>query len=150
VHPFEAGFYDQQLADAYKQYTIMIKMLGFIAFLAISIACLGLVGMAVYNSESRIKELGVRKVMGASVQNLVYLFSKGFVKLSIVASVIAITIAYFVVEQVIMDRIAYKAPLSVMDFGLSVLILVFLVLLITGSQTLTASKANPVNALRNE
>lgn len=150
VHPFEAGFYDQQLADAYRQYTVTMRVLGFIAFLAISIACLGLVGMAVYNSESRLKEIGIRKVMGASVQNLVYLLTKGFVKLSVVASIIAITIAYFMVEQVIMGRVAYKAPLSVLDYGLGVLILVFLVFLITGSQTWTASRASPVNTLRNE
>ena len=78
VHPFEAKFYDEAIEDAYSEFSAMIKIIGFLSFLAISIASMGLFGMVAFTTETRLKEIGIRKVMGASSGNLIYLLSRGF------------------------------------------------------------------------
>src|SRR6185436_10025056 len=77
VHTLEATFYDEQIEKAYSEFSAMIKIIGFLAFLAISIASLGLFGMVVFTTETKLKEISIRKVLGAHEGNLIFLLSKG-------------------------------------------------------------------------
>ncbi len=149
VHAFEYKFYDEQISEAYTGYLIMIKVLGFFAFLAITISCLGLLGMAVYSTESRLKEIGIRKVLGANPFGLVYLLSKGFMRLLLLAVLVAIPLAYFGMDLAFADQI-HKAPLSLLDFVLGSLVMLGLGLVTISSQTLNAANSNPVEVLKTE
>jgi putative ABC transport system permease protein len=88
-----AHFFDDETKEAYSVYFSMIKICGFLGFLAISISCLGLLGMVVFTVENRMKEVGVRKVMGATAWSITVVLSRNFVKLMIIAAVIAIPVA---------------------------------------------------------
>lgn len=135
-------FYDTVFGDA-------VKVLGFIAFLAIFISCLGLLGMATYATESRVKEVSVRKVLGISNGALIYLLSKGFLVILAIAIVIGVPAAYFI-NTLWLELIAYHVTvdLPVIAFGISML-LVFSVITI-GSQTWRATFVNPVDNLKND
>src|SRR5258706_747111 len=76
VHPFQAKFYDEEIEEAYSEFSAMVKIIGFLSFLTISIASMGLFGMVVFTTETRLKEISIRKVMGASSGNLIYLLSR--------------------------------------------------------------------------
>jgi len=113
------------------------------------IACLGLLGMAMYSTERRLKELGVRKVLGAGASSLVYMLSKSFIKLLVLAVVIAAPLSYFA------NNFWLQELSNSVDFGFvtviwASLILLCLGLLTIGSQALRASKRNPVESLRSE
>jgi putative ABC transport system permease protein len=149
VHPFNYKFFDEQLATTNAIFGDVISIIGFISFLAISISSLGLLGMSTFTAESRRKEIGIRKVMGASVKGVLYMLSKGFLNLLIIASVIAIPLAYFL-NNVWLQEFAYRVKLSPSIF-LGGLLIVFLIGLITiGSQTFRAALANPASTLRDE
>src|SRR6185369_6968013 len=78
VHALDAKFYDDQIEHAYAQFSVMVKVIGFLAFLAICISSMGLFGMVVFTTETKLKEISIRKVLGASEGNLVVLLSRGF------------------------------------------------------------------------
>jgi putative ABC transport system permease protein len=101
VHPFEAEFYDEAIEDAYSEFSILIKIIGFLSFLAISIASMGLFGMVAYTTETRLKEISIRKVMGATAGNLIYLLSRGFLILLSISALIALPVTYFFFENVL-------------------------------------------------
>lgn len=150
LHPFSATFYDDEIDRAYMMFSMLIKVVGFLAILAISIAAMGLLGMSVYAVETRIKEISIRKVMGASVIKLVYLLSKGYVWLLVVATIISAPLTYFIINEMIISEFAYLAPMTIGDV-LSGLILVFMIgLVMIGFQTYRAAQTNPAETLRNE
>jgi len=109
-----------------------------------------LMGMAVYTAETRFREIGIRKVMGATEKGLVYLLSKGFMKLLLISSLIAVAFTYAIVNKVVLPNMVNKAIPGVAEFGLGVVLMFVLGGLIIGSQTWRASRANPVETLRNE
>lgn len=149
VHPFKYEFFDEQLAATHKGIFDLVSILGFIAFLAIVIACLGLLGMAIFTAERRAKEVGIRKIMGAGERSIALLLSKEFLKMLIISIAIGAPFSYFLNNfwlQYFPNRV---------DFGLGTLMSGTLVLLVLGlitigSQTLRASKTNPVDALKTE
>jgi putative ABC transport system permease protein len=147
--PFTYRFYDEQMAEEYAIYEDAVAIFGLAAFFAILIACLGLFGMATYTVETRTKEVGVRKVMGANVPGLVALLSKDFFKLVVIALVIAGPMAWFV-NNLWLQQFALQAPLDAWIFGPAVLAVFALAALTIGSQTLRAARANPVDTLRYE
>jgi ABC-type antimicrobial peptide transport system permease subunit len=149
VHEFSYNFYDDQLAEAYGMFFLMTKVIGFFAFLAISISSLGLLGMAVYSTESRLKEIGIRKALGANERNLVYLLSRGFMGLLVLSVLIAVPIAWFG-NNIWLAEQAFKAPISLFDLLFGSVVLVIIGLLTIGTQTLKAAKSNPVETLRIE
>ena len=104
VHPIKAKFYSEHIENAYEKLSWIIKIVAFLAFLAITIASLGLLGMVVFITETRIKEISIRKVLGASVANLISLMSKGFIWLLIISTIIAIPAGYFIMDKVMFDR----------------------------------------------
>ena len=147
---FEARFFDDEIEDAYSVFNSMIKICGFLGFLAISISCLGLLGMVVYTSENRIKEIGVRKVMGASAAAIVILLSKDYMKLMLIAAVIATPVTIFLFDVMLSGTQHYRIPIGPVEIILSLLLMLILGVSTILSQTLKAAKANPVNSLRCE
>ncbi|HYG40273.1 MAG TPA: ABC transporter permease [Cytophagales bacterium] len=146
-HSFKYRFYDEQLTDSYQVFYDAVSIIGFIAFLAVIIACLGLLGMATYTTERRMKEVSIRKVLGAKDLGIALLLSKGFLKILIVSVFIGGPLSYIINNFWLQDF-----PNRV-DFGfgtilLGSLILLLLGLLTIGSQTLRAAMSKPIDTLR--
>jgi putative ABC transport system permease protein len=128
----------------------MVKMCGFLGFLAITISCLGLLGMVVFVVENRTKEVGIRKVMGASVGGIVFLLSKDFVKLMIIAAVVALPLTYLFFDKIYLRTQAYKIPIGFWEIVISLLVMVTLGIVTILSQTTRAASVNPVDTMRCE
>ncbi len=150
VHPFQASFFDESIQHAYNEYTAMIKIIGFLAILAITIASFGLLGMVVFTTETRFKEISIRKIMGATERGLVMLLSRGFLSLLLVAAVIGLPLTYFLFDQLVFAEIAARAPIGPFELLPGVLAVISIALLAISSQTIRVAKANPVDALRDE
>lgn len=148
--PFYARFYDDEIELTYGFYLRLVRLFSYVGLLALVIATLGLLGMATYTTEARMKEIGIRKVMGARESQIVVLLSRGFLWLLGTAAAIALPAAYLLFDQVVLNFNAYRITISPleMSFGL------ILMLLIGGgaiaSQTLRAARANPAETLRAE
>ncbi len=149
-HKMEAKFLDQELQDLFGLFLVFMKVLGFLGIVAISIACLGLLGMAIFNVETRVKEIGIRKAIGASVGDLVMTLSKTFLVLVVIAVVLGSFASYFLYEGLFLSQIHNNAGLNLADFLKALILLTALSALAVGSQTWRAAKANPVQSLRNE
>ena len=124
-------------------------MLKYFTVLAIFIACLGLFGLASFTAEQRTKELGVRKVLGASVTGLVLLMSKEFAKWVLIANLIAFPIAYFVMNNWL-QSFAYRINLTIWIFLATAGVAFVIALLTVSYQSIKASLANPIESLRYE
>ena len=142
-------FYD----EIHKIYDIffgdLVRILGVISFLAILISCLGLLGMATYTTETRIKEVSIRKVLGSSNGSLVYLLSKGFFIVVLMAILIAVPAAYFV-NTLWLEKIAYHVTVDFYVIGLGIALLLLFATITIGSQTWRAVFVNPVDNLKSE
>jgi putative ABC transport system permease protein len=119
------------------------------AVLAVLIACLGLFGLATYMAEQRTKEIGVRKVLGASVNNIVVMLSKDFLKLVLVAALIAFPLAWLSMHSWLQD-FAYRINLGWWIFAAAAIVAVFIAVFTISFQALRAALANPVKSLRTE
>ena len=131
--------------EDYRRQTLLI----WVALATIFIGCLGLFGLATYSAEQRIKEIGIRKVLGATVFNLTSLLSKDFLKLVTVAFLIAAPISGFFMHQWLQD-FAFKIELSWWIFGLAGVVASFVALLTVCIQAIQSAVANPVDSLRSE
>jgi len=147
---FEAKFFDDEIGEAYAFYFSMIKICAFLGMLAISISCLGLLGMVVFTVENRVKEIGIRKVMGASTQTVTILLSRDFAKLMVIAAMIATPLTYLFFDKLYLQAQRYKLPIGVSEIAISLFIMLALGLATILSQTMKAAKANPVDTLRSE
>jgi len=125
-------------------------MISFLAFLAICIACFGLLGMVIFTTETRLKEISIRKVLGASEGNLIYLLSKGFLVLLFVSGAIALPATYLFFDKVAFMEM--KNHINIMPFDLlaGFLGVLIIALLMIGSQTLKIARANPAEVLKSE
>lgn len=142
--------FDEEIRSFYKTiFSDFVNIIGVIAFMAIVISCLGLLGMATYATETRLKEISIRKVLGSSDGALVLLLSKGFASLLAIAIVLAVPAAWFI-NNLWLQLIAYRTELSIGVIGTSVLILILLGGITIGSQTIRAAFANPVDNLKND
>lgn len=150
VHPLIANLYQDEIQQVYQPLSIMSKVIGSLAFLTIFIASLGLFGMVVFTAETRLKEVSVRKVLGASEFSLVYLLSKGFLGLLLSAAVLALPLTYWLFDQIILSQIAYHAPISVLDLVGCLVFFMGLALLIIGSRTIGVARSNPAQVLKAE
>ena len=126
-----------------------MQMTTWFAALAIALSCLGLFGMAVFSIERRTKEIGIRKVLGASVSSVVTLLSKDFVKLVLIANLIAWPVAWYAMNQWLQD-FAYRIELGWWTFALAGGVALLIALLTVSAQAIRAALANPVEALRYE
>ena len=147
--PFNFAFLDQVLTDQYHAEQSTQRIFNIFSFLAIFIACIGLLGLATYSTQQRIREIGIRKVLGATGFNIVTMLSVSFLKLVLLASLIAFPIAWWFMKEWLND-FAYRINLSVWVF-LLVAVIAFIVALATVSvQAIRAALANPVKSLRTE
>jgi ABC-type antimicrobial peptide transport system permease subunit len=147
---FESKFFDKEIEEAYQATNSMTDIFSFMGFLAITVACLGLLGMVVYSTETRAKEVGVRKVMGASVQNLVYLLSKEYMKLMLIAALIAIPTSYFFFNFMLTMQQYYSVTVGSLDIIISLGLLLLIGAVTMASQTIKTALANPTDTLGSE
>jgi ABC-type antimicrobial peptide transport system permease subunit len=150
IHPIQATFYDERIQDAYSELVVMVKMIGFLAFLAITIAVLGLLGMVIFTTETRLKEISIRKVLGASERKLVVLLGRGFIILLTISTMLAIPSTYILFDQVIFSEISYRANIGFVELFSGTALVFIIAILAVGSQTIQAARTNPASTLRNE
>ncbi len=147
--PFEYHFLDEQLALFYIEDERRQTLLIWVALATIFIACLGLFGLATYSAVQRVKEIGVRKVLGASVVNLASLLSKDFLKLVLIANGIAFPIAWWATNKWLQEY-AYHINVEWWVFGLAGISAIIIALFTVSFQAIKAAIANPVKSLRTE
>jgi putative ABC transport system permease protein len=147
--PFSYRFLDDAFDQMYRTEQRTGKLAMAFALLAIIIACLGLFGLATYAAEQRIKEIGIRKVLGASVNNIVEMLSRDFIKLVLISSIIAFPIAGWAMYSWLQD-FAYRITIPWWAFLLAGAIALFIALATISFQAVRAAVANPVKSLRTE
>lgn len=148
-HPFTYTFLDQHFSSIYRADQQVSRIVGILAILAIVISCLGLFGLASFAAERRIREIGIRKVLGATVENIVTMLSKDFVKLVLLANLIAWPLAFFGVRRWLQD-FAYHIDISWWIFLMAGVAAILIALLTVSYQALKAGLSNPVKSLRTE
>ncbi|HYE57728.1 MAG TPA: ABC transporter permease [Rhodothermales bacterium] len=148
-HPFTYSFLNENFDRLYRAEQQLARVTGLFALLAVTLACLGLAGLAAFTAQRRTKEVGIRKVLGASVPRLVGLLSKDFVALVAVAFVAAAPLAYLGMQRWLED-FAYRVPLGPGVFLLAGASALVVALLTVGTQALRAATADPVRTLRTE
>ena len=146
---FEYSFLSEDIAKYYNSEKNVVRLLSWATGLAIFISCLGLLGLVIFITVQRTKEIGVRKVIGASVSQIVSLLSKDFLKLVLIAFVIAVPIAWWGAHKWL-DNFAYKTELSWWIFLIGGVVMALLALITISIQTIRAALANPVDSLRTE
>ncbi len=147
--PFEYTFFDQDLAAQYKAEQRLGKIFSLFTGFAILVACLGLFGLAAFTAEQRTKEIGIRKVLGASVAGIVGLLSKDFLNLVLIANIIAWPIAWWVMSRWL-DDFAYRVEIGWWVFAVAGCIALLIALLTVSYQAVKAALSNPVKSLRAE
>ncbi|QHT72020.1 FtsX-like permease family protein [Rhodocytophaga rosea] len=150
VHPFQAKFYDQEIEDAYSEMSSMIKIIGFLSFLTISIASMGLFAMVVFTTETRLKEIGIRKVMGASTGNLIFLLSRGFLWLLSISALIALPVTYFFFKKIVLTNFPYHTPVQITELFAGLLAVLLISFIMIGWQTMKAARSNPAKVLKSQ
>lgn len=148
-YPVSYTFLDDRLNELYRNEARMMQMFSYFSILAILIACLGLFGLASFTAEQRTKEIGVRKVLGASLLNIVVLLSREFIKWVLVANIIAWPVAYFAMNKWL-QNFAYKVHIGWIVFVLTAVLTFVIALLTVSYQSVKAAMADPVYALRYE
>lgn len=146
---YRIEFMDESIAKFYKQEQKTSKLLNWATGLSILISCLGLLGLVIYTTNRRVKEIGVRKVLGASILQINTLLCKEFLVLVAIAFIIATPIAYYSINTWLED-FAYKTHISFWVFIVSGLAMILFALLVISIKTFQASNANPVKSLRTE
>ena len=128
----------------------MLNMIGFLSFLAICIASLGLLGMVIFLTETRLKEVSIRKVLGASDRTLIYILGRGFVVLLAVAGCIALPLTYLFFDQIAFQEMQNHAPISFTDMSIGFIGVLAIAVLMIGSQVIKIARTNPAEVLKNE
>jgi putative ABC transport system permease protein len=148
-YPVTYTFLDDRLNALYRNEARMMEMFGYFSILAIFIACLGLFGLASFTTELRTREIGVRKVMGATVSKIIILLSREFAKWVLVANIIAWPVAYFAMNKWL-DNFAYRVNIGWIAFLLTAVLTSMIALLTVSYQSIKAAVANPADSLRYE
>jgi ABC-type antimicrobial peptide transport system permease subunit len=148
-YPFEYHFLNEDFEEIYKRERQMGEVFRYFTFLAVFISCLGLFGLASFMAEQRTKEIGIRKVLGASVSGITILLSKEFTKWVLVANIIAWPVAYFAMNKWLQGY-AYRVKFSLLTFVLAGVLALVISILTVSYQAIRAALANPVDSLRYE
>jgi ABC-type antimicrobial peptide transport system permease subunit len=147
--PFKYHFADEEFGNQYKAENVVSKLANYFAFLAIFISCLGLFGLAAFTAEQRTKEIGVRKVLGASVGNLVGMLSADFVKLVGIAAIIAFPVAWYFMQSWL-EKYAYRIDLEWWYFVAAGIAALIIALVTVSFQAIKAALMNPVKSLKSD
>jgi len=147
--PFAYSFLKENFEELYQSEQKMSQIFSVFTTIAIIIACLGLLGLAAYTAEQRTKEIGIRKVMGASVPNVVTMLNLEFIKLVGIAVIIASPIAWYLMQKWLGDFV-YKTEIGIWPFVFASVLATVIAVITVGFQSLKAALANPVDSLRNE
>ncbi len=147
--PFQYAFLDERIDKIYKAEQKLGQSFNIFTFIALSIACLGLIGLAAFISEQKRKEISIRKIFGANFHSIIVLLAREYVKCIAVASVIAWPIGYFVMDRWL-QNFAYRTSVGIEIFILSGLVAFVFTLITVSYQALKAALANPVESLRYE
>ncbi|MXV14856.1 ABC transporter permease [Hufsiella ginkgonis] len=147
--PFEYNFLDEQVSKQYESEITLARIINAFTGVAILISCLGLFGLSAFTAEQRAKELSIRKILGASVQSLAGLLSKEFLKLVLLASLIAIPIAWYA-TSLWLRNFEYRISLTWWMFALAGLAALIVAIITVSFQSLKAAVANPVSRIRSE
>jgi ABC-type antimicrobial peptide transport system permease subunit len=147
--PFEYQFADEEFEKKFITENLVSRITNIFAGLAIFICCIGLAGLASFTIEKRFREIGIRKVLGATVQQLLMLISKEFLKLVLVAFVIAVPLTWWFMNSWL-DKYTYRISINPWLFGVVGAMVLLLELVVVSLNTLRAATANPVKSLRSE
>ncbi|HTH56718.1 MAG TPA: ABC transporter permease [Cyclobacteriaceae bacterium] len=150
AYPFQYEFADVDFAKKFNDINMQSRLASLFALLAILITGLGLFGLAAFTAEQRTKEIGIRKVMGASVTSLVGLISKDFSVLVIIAFIVSSPVAWWVLNNFVLDKYKYRIEIPWWVFPVTGLIALGFALIIVSTQALRAAHANPASSLRND
>ena len=147
--PFEYSFLDQDFQKNYEAETRLSALVRYFMVIAIALCCLGLLGLVTFSAEQRTKEIGIRKVLGSSVGGIVGLLSKDFLKLVFIGNLLALPIAWYILNKWIQE-FAYRAALSWWLFAAAIAVSVVIALATLSFQAIKAAISNPVKSLRTE
>jgi putative ABC transport system permease protein len=148
-YPFQFSFLDEEINRLYIGEEQTSKIIRTFSIIAIAIACLGLFGLAAYNTERRTKEIGIRKVLGATVSGIVYLLTKEFTVLVLIANIIAWPVAYYAMSRWL-QGFAYRINIELLTFIVAATLALIIALITVSYHAFKAAYANPVEALRYE
>jgi ABC-type antimicrobial peptide transport system permease subunit len=146
---FEMKFYDEAIAAFYAKEQNTSQIINSAMLMAIFISCMGLFGLVVFTTKQRTKEIGIRKVMGASVYQILRLLSGGFVKLVIIAAVIASPVAWYLMDKWLAG-FAYHVPMRWWIFVMACIFALLIALATISAQTFKVAKSNPVDSIKSE
>jgi putative ABC transport system permease protein len=147
--PFEYTFMDENYAKMYRSEERLSRIFAGFSMLAVVIACLGLLGLTAYSAERRTKEVGIRKVLGATIPDIVGLLSKDLIMLVVISNLVAWPAAYYAVDKWLAS-FAYRTSININTFILASLAALLIAMLTVSVQAIKAATANPVNSLRYE
>jgi putative ABC transport system permease protein len=147
--PFEFSFLDENLDQLYKSQSNLSKLIGYFSILAIVVACLGMFALSSFTAEQKTKEIGIRKVLGASTPGIVTLLSKEFLKLVFLANLFAWPVAYFAMNKWL-DDFAFRIDIQLWSFITAALASILIALMTISYQSIKAAMSNPIKSLRYE
>ena len=147
--PLSYQFLDERFARMFETEQKLGKIAGIFSFLAIFIACIGLLGLATFIAQQRTKEIGIRKVLGASVTNLVAIVSKDFLQLIVLSTIIAAPLAWWSMNAWLQDFV-YRIEINWWVFVVVGLVAILIAFVTIGTQSLKAALANPVESIKSE
>ncbi len=148
--PFQFRFLDSVLEDQYQKESSTEKVFGLFSGLSILVACIGLFGLSAYTASLRTKEIGIRKVFGAGVGDILSLLSKGFTRMILIAFLLATPISWYIMENWWLQGFAFRIQVSVWTMATAGIAALSLALITVGYQSIKAALANPVNSLKSE
>jgi len=146
---FDFSFLDQHVQDQYENEIRSSNVMSLFSFLTLFIACLGLLGLAAYTAESRSKEIGIRKVLGASISSIIHLLSANYIKLICIAFLIAAPVAYYLFNSWL-NNFVYHIEMPWWAYAVAVLIVTIIAFITIGFQTFKTAILKPINSLRDE
>ena len=147
--PFEYTLLDQQVQSQYESDRTTMQVIGSFTLIAIFISCLGLYGLSAFVAERKVKEIGIRKVLGARVSGIVGLLSRDFTKLVLIAFVISVPLSYYVMNHWL-ENFAYRIDIKPQFFVVAGLVALVVAWFTVSYHAIRAALANPVDSLRNE
>lgn len=149
-HELQSSFFEEDIERVYQDLSTSLKTYGFLAIIAISISMLGLLGMSVYTAESKVKELTIRKVLGATFYNLIMLLSRNFLLVLALAATVAVPIALYIFRTTLQKDMQYAMEVGFWELANGTVLVLLISMLTIGSQASKAARTNPAENLRNE